>query len=60
MEFKISSKAKLLTLTLMIVGVVFTGIGIALEMGNHGGEHLGQRFLANALVDSFFFFATST
>jgi len=57
MEFKISSKAKLLTLTLMIVGVVFTGIGIALEMGNHGGEHLGQRFLANALVDSFFFFA---
>jgi len=57
MEFKISSKAKLLTLTLMIVGLVFTGIGIALEMGNHGGEHLGQRFLANALVDSFFFFA---
>lgn len=57
MEFKISSKAKLLTLTLMIVGLVFTGIGIALEMGHHGGEHLGQRFLANALVDSFFFFA---
>jgi hypothetical protein len=57
MEFKISSKAKLLTLTLMIVGGISTIIGCVLEMGNHEGAHFAQRFLANALVDSFFFFA---
>src|SRR3989344_2756080 len=57
MEFKISSKAKLLTLSLMIVGGISTIIGCVLEMGNHNGEHFAQRFLANALVDSFFFFA---
>jgi hypothetical protein len=57
MEFKISSKAKLLTLSLMIVGGISTIIGCVLEMGNHEGAHFAQRFLANALVDSFFFFA---
>lgn len=57
MEFKVSSKAKTLTLVLMIVGIVFTGIGVALEFGNRGGDHVGQRVLANMLVDSFFFFA---
>jgi len=57
MEFKISSKAKLLTLSLMIVGGISTIIGCIIEMGNHEGAHFAQRFLANALVDSFFFFA---
>lgn len=56
MEFKITSKAKLLTIILMIVGVVFTGIGVALEFGHDHGHHMGQRVMANMLIDSFFFF----
>jgi hypothetical protein len=57
MEFKISSKAKVLTIVLMIVGIVFTGIGVFCEMNHHDGAQLGQRVMANMLVDSFFFFA---
>jgi len=57
MEFKITSKANRLTLILMIVGVVFTGIGVACEMGVDHGHHLGQRVMSNMLIDSFFFFA---
>lgn len=53
MEFKVANKAKVLTLSLMIVGVLFTGIGIAM---NAGSEHFAQRFLANGLINSFFFF----
>ncbi len=53
MEFKVSNKAKTLTLALMIVGVLFTGIGIAMNVGD---EHFSQRFLANGLINSFFFF----
>ena len=56
MEFKITSKAKLLTVILMVVGVVFTGIGVALEFGHDHGHHMGQRVMANMLVNSFFFF----
>lgn len=57
MEFKITSKAKSLTLWLMIIGVVFTAIGVAIEMGTDNGERLGLRLMANLLIDSFFFFA---
>lgn len=57
MEFKISSKAKTLTIFLMVVGLVFTGIGVWMETFNHHGEHMGLRLMANLLVDSFFFFA---
>jgi hypothetical protein len=53
MEFKIANKAKVFTLTLMIVGVLFTGIGIAM---NSGSENFVQRLLANGLINSFFFF----
>lgn len=53
MEFKIANKAKVLTLTLMIIGVLFTGIGILMNMGD---AHFSQRFLANGLINSFFFF----
>jgi len=53
MEFKIANKAKVLTLTLMVVGVLFTGIGIAMNMNS---AHFMQRLLANGLVNSFFFF----
>ncbi len=55
MEFKISKKANMLTMVLMIVGVVFTGIGVAIELSS-AENHLAQRFLANLLVDGFFFF----
>jgi hypothetical protein len=52
MEFKISNKAKLVTLSLIVVGALFTAIGI-FTLGDNGL----QRFLANGLVNSFFFFA---
>jgi len=55
MEFQVSSKAKLVTTILMVVGIVFTGIGVMMSMGE--GGHLGQKFMANLLVNSFFFFA---
>ncbi len=52
MEFKISNKAKLVTLSLIVIGALFTTIGI-FTLGDHGL----QRFLANGLVNSFFFFS---
>ena len=54
MEFKIANKAKRLTLILMIMGVIFTGFGIALTWKDH---NFGQRFMANGLINSFFFFS---
>lgn len=54
MEFQVSNKAKLITTILMVVGIVFTGIGVIMAMGE--GGHLGQKFMANMLVNSFFFF----
>lgn len=54
MEFKIANRAKVFTLTLIIVGVLFTLIGVALNIGD---AHFAQRFLANGLIDSFFFFS---
>ncbi|MBN9292423.1 MAG: hypothetical protein J0G96_00435, partial [Flavobacteriia bacterium] len=56
MEFKISKKANLFTIILIAVGVVFTGLGIACEL-SHGENHFAQRFLANMLIDGFYFFA---
>lgn len=57
MEFKISSKAKSLTVILMLLGVIGICIGVWVEFSCHGGEHFMTRFLGNLLVDSFFFFA---
>ncbi|MDD2981850.1 MAG: quinol:cytochrome C oxidoreductase [Crocinitomicaceae bacterium] len=58
MEFKITKKANLLTMILIVVGLVFTAIGIGVEISyNHGGAHLGQRLSGNLLVSSFFFLA---
>ena len=56
MEFKITKNANILTLVLIIVGLLFTGIGIAVEAGHDHGHHLGQRLAGNLLIDSFFFF----
>lgn len=56
MEFKISKKANLLTIVLMVIGVVFTGLGAALELSS-ANSNFAQRFLSNMLVDGFFFFA---
>jgi hypothetical protein len=41
----------------MAVGLLFTGIGIFMEMNHNHGHHLGQRVLGNMLINSFFFFA---
>jgi hypothetical protein len=58
MEFQVSNKAKMLTTVLMVVGVVFTALGVIMAMPGEGQEsHLGQKFLANLLVNSFFYFA---
>lgn len=54
MEFSISNKAKVVTTTLMVVGLLFTAIGIFTSMSDH---HFATRLLVNGLVNSFFFFA---
>ena len=54
MEFKISKKAKTFTLTLMVIGLLFTGIGIAMHSSDH---HFATRFLSNGLINSLFFFS---
>ncbi len=54
MEFKVANKAKVFTLTLIIIGVVFTAIGIIMNVGDH---HFMQRFMSNGLINSFFFFS---
>lgn len=56
MEFKITKNANLFTIVLMVVGLFFTGIGIALEMGHDSGHNLSQRLAGNLLINSFFFF----
>jgi hypothetical protein len=59
MEFKISSKAKSLTLILMLLGIVGIALGVLIEFSasHDSGERFTQRFLGNMLIDSFFFFA---
>jgi hypothetical protein len=54
MEFKIANRAKIVTLALIIIGVVFTGIGIAMSSGDH---HFTTRVLVSGLSNSFFFFS---
>lgn len=53
MEFKVTKNANILTLTLIVVGLLFTGIGIATSIGD---DHLNTRIAGNLLIDSFFFF----
>ncbi len=45
-------------MVLMIIGIVSFGLGVMMEYSesHHNGEHFGQRFLANMLVNSLFFF----
>lgn len=54
MEFKIASKAKTFTMALIVIGALFTAIGVALNMGEH---NFTQRLIANGLIDSYFFFS---
>jgi hypothetical protein len=54
MEFKIANRAKIVTLALIIIGVVFTGVGIAMSSGDH---HFTTRVLVSGLSNSFFFFS---
>lgn len=57
MEFKIPSKANRFTVLLMVIGVLFTGIGIICEANCHGGHFLSQRILVDLLSNSFFYFS---
>lgn len=54
MDYQVSNKAKIWTTVLMVVGIVFTGIGVIAAAGD---GHLGQKFLGNLLSNSFFFFS---
>ena len=51
MEYKVSNKAKLTTLILVVVGLVSLLVGIFTDHG-----HTDQRLWANLLVNSYFFF----
>ena len=53
MEFKVTKNANILTLTLIVLGLLFTGIGIATSIGD---QNLNTRIAGNLLIDSFFFF----
>ena len=50
MEFKISNKAKQVTLILMVIGALFLTIG-SFSLGEHGM----QRVLVNGLTNGLFF-----
>lgn len=52
MDFKISNRAKLITTILLVVGGLFTLIGLLTL-----GDNWLQRILANGLINSFFFMA---
>jgi len=54
MEYKVSKKAKLTTLILVVVGIVSLLVGVFTDHG-----HLDQRLWANLLVNSYFFFTLS-
>jgi hypothetical protein len=54
MEFKIANKAKVIFNALMAVGLVLLMVGI---ITNYGDHHLGQRIMANGLINGFYFFA---
>lgn len=58
MEFQVSNKAKMLTTILMLVGIVFTLVGVILAFPEEGHDsHVGTRVMGNLLTNSFFFFA---
>lgn len=53
MEFKIANKTNKFTLLLIVVGVLFTGIGVALNINDH---HFTTRILVSGLTSTMFFF----
>lgn len=55
MEFKISNKAKLTTILLVVVGVILLFLGL----NSSHGEHTSQRLWANLLANGYFFFSIS-
>jgi len=54
MEFKVTKKANRFTLSLIVIGLLFTVLGIATGYSDH---HFLTRFLSNGLINSFFFFS---
>ena len=54
MEFSVPTKAKKITLYLIIVGAVLTLIGIA---NNYKSDFFSIKILTNGLINAFFFFA---
>lgn len=55
MDFQVSNKANKLTITLMVIGLIFTVLGVILGMSGSDG-HFSTRFLVNMMVNGFFFF----
>lgn len=53
MKYKISNRAKLITTILIVVGVIFTIIGLITSAGTGLGL---RRFMGNLLTNGFFFF----
>jgi hypothetical protein len=54
MEFTTPSRAKKITLSLIIFGLALAGVGIATGINDH---HFVTRLLTNGLINAFFFFA---
>lgn len=54
MNYQVSNKAKIWTTALVVVGLVFLGIGIFLSLND---DHLSRRFMGNLLSNSYFFFS---
>lgn len=58
MDFKVSKKANLLTISLMTIGVLFTIIGIIAELSKSHNV-FAERFLSNVMIDGFYFFSVA-
>ncbi len=54
MEFKVSKKANKFTLSLIVLGLLFTVLGVATGYSDH---HFLTRLLSNGLINSLFFFS---
>lgn len=56
MDYQISNKAKLWTTTFVVVGLLLTGVGVAVALGD---GHVPRRFMSNLLSNSIFFFTVT-
>jgi hypothetical protein len=57
MEFTIPTRAKKITLSLIVVGATLAAVGVATGFKDH---QFITRLLANGLINAFFFFTLSS